>query len=155
MHPIAALGLVFALERDRDVEHRARRAPVRREAALSRSPDTGWSVNLETIAVRRGGTRDATSLARLAELDSASREAGRLVELARSRQGAVLVAEVGGAVVAALDRSRDLLVADPFRDTSAATELLRLRARQLRGDDGRSVPRLRGALRARLRLRTG
>ena len=65
--------------------------------------------------------RDAERLDELAQLDSA-----------RPLSGAALVAEVDGAAVAALELDSGRAVADPFRPTAKALDLLRVRAAQLR-----------------------
>lgn len=153
MHPVPALGLAFALERERDLSEQAKRAPLRRDVALARSTDAVSRSGLDSITVRRARVADATGLRRLAELDDASAD---LAALARSgREEPLLVAEAGGSIVAAFDPSRGLLVADPFRHTAAAAELLRVRARQLRGDHARTLLPLRAMVRGRLRPRTG
>lgn len=156
MHPVPALGLASVLERERHLSKRARRAALRPDVALARSTDADSRSGLDSITVRRARAGDAPGLRRLAELDGASSDADRLADLARSgRERPLLVAEVGGGIVAALDPSRGLLVADPFRHTAAATELLRVRARQLGDDHARASLPLRALVRARLRPRTG
>jgi hypothetical protein len=146
MHPVPSIGLALALERERAVVAQTRRASIRREAEIPQlRPST------EAITLRRARAADAAALSTLAQLDGASPDADRLSALARDGgEGAVLVAEAGGTIVAALDLTHGLLVADPFRHTFAAAELLRERARQLEG--GRSR---RGwfPLAARLRAR--
>ena len=72
-----------------------------------------------TVRIAEGG--DERTLARLAALDSAAMPVGR-----------TLLAEVDGEVIAALPVAGGAAVADPFRRTSAAIELLELRAAQLR-----------------------
>jgi hypothetical protein len=97
---------------------------LHREAPLARIS--------ETIAIRPAGPADGPALAALAEMDSAPGAAARLPRLAAdSSEGAVLVADVDGHPVAALDVARDAAVADPFERTARIVELLRLRARQL------------------------
>jgi len=96
------------------------------------------------IVVRMLGADDGASLRRLIERDSADAPQGRL-----------LGAELDGELVAAVSLGDGAVVADPFRATAAAVELLALRAQQLRG--GRrerprrrfhipKLPRARGAL---------
>jgi hypothetical protein len=86
----------------------------------------------EAVAIRAAGPADAKALAALAETDSAPRAAARLARLAADpAEGAVLVADIDGHPVAALDVARDNAVADPFEPTARIVELLRLRARQL------------------------
>ena len=74
------------------------------------------------VTVRMGGDCDAPTLTRLAALDSAP-----------VPRGPTLVAEIDGEAVAALPIAGGPPVADPFRRTSAAIELLELRAAQIRG----------------------
>jgi hypothetical protein len=71
------------------------------------------------IAIRLATEADNSHLIQLAALDSAA-----------APRGPVLVADLDGEIVAAqaLDRSRG--IADPFRHTAYARELLELRARQ-------------------------
>jgi len=65
---------------------------------------------------------DAPDLLRLAQLDSAE-----------PLTDPILVAEVSGRLTAALSLPEDRVIADPFVLTGATIELLRARARQLRG----------------------
>jgi hypothetical protein len=74
----------------------------------------------EAVTLRYAFPDDASALARLAALDSASVPAGQL-----------LVAEVGGELWAALSLSDGGAIADPFRRTVALVALLRERAAQL------------------------
>lgn len=150
MHPVPSIGIALALERQRDVTTKTRRAPLHRDATLS---DRRSASN--TLVVRRARPGDAEALSVLAELDGASPDARRLATAARSGEDPALVAETRGAIVAALDVSRDLLVADPFRHTSEAREVLWLRARQLQGERGAGRLGFRAAVRSRLRPRTG
>jgi hypothetical protein len=71
------------------------------------------------IAIRRADASDAQALWRLAALDNAP---------APHAGPDVLVAEVGGRIVAAVDRDR--AIADPFQRTAELVELLSLRAAQ-------------------------
>jgi hypothetical protein len=75
------------------------------------------------IGIRVLGEDDRDELGRLAEIDSASALHG-------SRN---LGAEVDGKLIAAVSLDDGRLVADPFRLSGEAVELLRLRARQLGG----------------------
>jgi hypothetical protein len=88
------------------------------------------------VVIRAARGSDGAALEDLARLDSQ-----------RPLGGDVLVAEQGGAVVAAL--AGDRVIADPFRRTSDVIALLRLRAgrtRPQRRQRGRArVPRLRAA----------
>ncbi len=94
----------------------------------------------EPIEVRLLGEADRAPIERLAARDSASAPPGKL-----------LGAEVAGALVAALSLDDGSLIADPFRPTRPAIELLRLRAAQL--GPGERRRRLRPTLRRRFRSR--
>ena len=95
------------------------------------------------VTVRVADQRDASTLARLAALDSAP-----------IPMGPALVAEVDGEAIATIPIAGGPAVADPFRRTSAAIELLELRAAQIRGRGGTVVApasygeRLRALIRA-------
>ena len=71
------------------------------------------------IAIRRATDADNSTLLRLAALDSAP-----------APRGPVLVADLGGEIVAAHSLTRARSIADPFRPTADIRELLELRARQ-------------------------
>ncbi|MEA2438810.1 MAG: hypothetical protein QOH76_234 [Thermoleophilaceae bacterium] len=71
------------------------------------------------IAIRPATEADSPMLLRLAALDSAA-----------APRGPVLVADIGGEVVAARSLSGARSIADPFRPTAEIRELLDLRARQ-------------------------
>ena len=73
------------------------------------------------IAIRRARPEDARAVRELSELDSA-----------RPLAGDVLLAEVGGRPVAAVDVATGKAVADPFVPSEPAVSLLRTRAHQLR-----------------------
>jgi hypothetical protein len=73
------------------------------------------------ITLRFALPADAESIERLAQLDSR-----------RSPRGAVLVAEIGGELWAALSLDDQRAVADPFRPTGELVALLVERGRQLR-----------------------
>ena len=73
------------------------------------------------VTVRMADDGDAGAIARLAALDSAG-----------FPPGPTLVAEVDGEPAAALPVAGGPAVADPFRRTAAAIEMLELRAAQLR-----------------------
>ena len=91
------------------------------------------------IVIRRAEPADAAALRRVAALDSA-----------RVPDGALLVAEVDGAVRAALSVTTGEHVSDPFFPTSELVELLATRA-----DTVRATAHVRGErTRARLALRT-
>jgi hypothetical protein len=93
------------------------------------------------VAIRAAGPADGPALAELAEIDGDPRAAARFEQL--TGDGVVLVADLQGRPAAALDVERDTAVADPFEPTAALVDLLRVRARQLRGGRGRRAWRLR------------
>jgi hypothetical protein len=95
----------------------------------------------DSLVIRPARDADLAQLHDLAELDSAQPLTGR-----------VLVAVVDGGLWAALAHDDGRVVADPFRPTASAVELLRLRAAQLRAAEGRP-PRRGLALRAGRRAR--
>ena len=95
------------------------------------------SLSREMLTVRRFQQGDIDALRRLAELDSQ--------ELPH---GAVLVAEVGDELVAALPLDGGKVLADPFRPTASIVELLRLRASQLEGETRSPLRSWLGALSA-------
>ena len=76
-----------------------------------------------TVVIRRAAEADAPAVARLAALDSA-----------RVPRGDLLLALVEGAPWAALSLDDGRAVADPFRPSSEAVDLLRIRAAQLRDE---------------------
>lgn len=80
------------------------------------------------VAIRQADDADAAAVARLAALDSAA-----------SPHGTVLLALVDGEPWAALAVEDGHHVADPFRSSAQAVELLRLRAAQLRAGARRAV----------------
>ena len=71
------------------------------------------------ITVRRATAADEASIAYIAALDSSA-----------APRGEVLVADVGGEIVAARSLTKPRGIADPFRQTADISELLELRARQ-------------------------
>jgi hypothetical protein len=71
------------------------------------------------IAIRLATEADNSHLIQLAALDSAA-----------APRGPVLVADLDGEIVAAHSLTRHRSIADPFRPTAYARELLELRARQ-------------------------
>ncbi len=73
------------------------------------------------LVIRRGTEQDAAALARLAALDSA-----------KPLRGEALIAFVHGEPWAAISLEDGRVVADPFRPSSTAAELVRLRAAHLR-----------------------
>jgi hypothetical protein len=96
-----------------------------------------------SITLRPAAAADAGALERLAELDSS-----------RAPRGDVLVAEVDGAIWAAMSVDDRHTVADPFRPTLDLVRLLRQRVGSTPGDGllpaGREahLSRARGARRA-------
>lgn len=79
------------------------------------------------VVIRLADAADGPQLKLLSDLDSAEPPAGP-----------VLLAELGGAPVAALPLNGGAAIADPFLPTRDLVELLRLRARQLSSPQGRS-----------------
>ena len=84
-------------------------------------PTQSVDAHSPALTLRYAVPADADALARLAELDSS-----------RAPRGVVLVAEVGGAVWAAISLDDHHAIADPFRPTGELVALLLERARQLR-----------------------
>jgi hypothetical protein len=76
---------------------------------------------ISSLNIRAAGPGDQRAIERLALLDDSRRPRGEL-----------LLAEAGDELVAALPVRGGRAVADPFRPTAKAIELLALRARQLR-----------------------
>jgi len=97
-------------------------APPRRAAPLVRLPRKRRRVRSDAdVVIRFARPRDHGALRDLEALD------GRTLP-----EGARLVAELDGVVVAAIDVGEGTVVADPFVCTANAVALLRVRARQLR-----------------------
>jgi hypothetical protein len=84
------------------------------------------------VVIRAASDADLPVLHDLAELDSAAPLTGR-----------VLVALVAGRPWAAVGVDDGRVIADPFRPSGAAAELLRLRLAQLRDAEGRGTRRAR------------
>ena len=76
----------------------------------------------DPILIRLATDSDAAAIARLAELDSSP-----------APDGALLVAEVGGELRAALRVDDHAVIADPFQRTSGLIALLAARAEHLGG----------------------
>jgi hypothetical protein len=74
----------------------------------------------ETLTIRLAGSADRAALGRLAQLDSAP----------APKHVAMLVAEVGGELRAALPLDGGRAIADPFRPTAELVAILAERARQ-------------------------
>ena len=76
------------------------------------------------VLVRHATERDVPHIGVLARLDDR-----------RLPAGPYLVAELDGVIVAAIATESEIVVADPFRRTLEAAELLRMRAKQLRASE--------------------
>jgi hypothetical protein len=76
----------------------------------------------DPILIRHATERDATAIARLAALDSSP-----------APDGALLVAEVGGELRAALRIDDHAVIADPFHPTTGIVGLLATRAETVAG----------------------
>ena len=109
----------------RDLAQFAERERRSREQAYSEE-----RVSDDRIWVRLAAPGDAGALLRLAALDSQPLP-----------DGAKLVADLGGELVAAVPLAGGPAIADPFRPTADLVELMRLRAAQLTGT-GRRARRL-------------
>lgn len=119
---------------DAETDERARNA---RHLRALRGSWRGSSAPEGSLTVRPLGDADHARVARLAALDS------RLVP-----QGRLLGAETAGALVAAMSLDTGETIADPFRRSTEARELLAVRARQLQAAEGGSHGRrLLGSLR--------
>jgi putative ubiquitin-RnfH superfamily antitoxin RatB of RatAB toxin-antitoxin module len=94
------------------------------------------------FTIRLAGDQDAAALRRLAELDSRRELAGR-----------VLIAIHDEVPIAALSIDEGRTVADPFRRTSIALTLLRMRASALTSYE--RTPSLRERIRAGTRVAHG
>ncbi len=79
----------------------------------------------DVVVIRPAHENELAELHDLAELDSAA-----------PLTGPVLVAAVQGALWAALALDDGRVIADPFRPTAGAVELLRVRVAQLRAAEG-------------------
>jgi hypothetical protein len=78
------------------------------------------SIQAEPVLMRRATSADSARIWELARLDNR-----------RMPAGPHLVAEVSGEIVAAFSLSTSAVVADPFRPTSDAVAMLKLRANQV------------------------
>ena len=95
---------------------------LRREAAKGKRASRVQADAPEgKLTLRSFAARDIDGIQRLARLDSK-----------RVPSGPVLVAEVGGDLVAALPLNGGPVLADPFKPTASIVELLRMRAAQLK-----------------------
>jgi hypothetical protein len=109
----------LAREHALDLRSAARHARFGRRAFSS-----AQAGSTDDVTIRVASPADHDALERLAQLDSRPTPAGY-----------VLVAEVGGELLAAVPVAGGESVADPFRPTAALTSLLFLRARQLRAGE--------------------
>jgi hypothetical protein len=89
-----------------------------------------------TVVIRRAVEADRAAVERLAALDSA-----------RAPRGDLLLALVDDVPWAALSLDHDRAVADPFRPSGEAVDLLRIRAAQLRAAHAGYLRGVRRALR--------
>ena len=117
-------GLTAALAASRHAEMleeaRTRRGVLfGRRRGRAAGPSTRWA----SLTVRLATSADRPALERLAALDGAE----------TPPSGPVLIGSMMARPVAALSLSDGHVVADPFAPTFELVELLRLRARQLRG----------------------
>jgi len=88
----------------------------------------------DPVLVRRATASDTARIRALARLDDR-----------RMPAGPFLVAEMGGETMAAMSLSTRDVVADPFRRTGDAADMLRLRAEQLAKQAARAEARQRRA----------
>jgi hypothetical protein len=126
MHPLLAASLANSLSRDRVGAARSRRAAKAAKVAKVAAADASAAAE---VVIRRATAADAPALARLGALNGDRRAGEALARHAAAHE--VLVAEVDGALEAALAVDDGLAVADPFRPSAVHAELLALRARQL------------------------
>jgi hypothetical protein len=101
---------------------RARRATLRVLAGDGSDASRGVTRHWTPVVIRLAVAADEEPLRRLAHLDSA-----------RPLNGQTLLAEQGGAIIAAVSLTDAAAVADPFTQSADALALLRLRAQQLQG----------------------
>ena len=88
-------------------------------------------MSVSEITIRPAQPSDADELVRLAELDSQ-----------RPPTGDVLLGEVCGRLVAAIEAATDRTLADPFRPTADVIDLLRLRSSGNARTPRRALPAL-------------
>ena len=116
----SSLSGALAADREREIREKTRNAWQRRQRG--------------DLKVRTATDDDAPSLLRLARLDSQG----------RPPSGTIIVAEDGGAIVAAMAVKDGATIADPFRSTAPIVAMLRLRVEQLNGTGPRHTrPSLR------------
>jgi hypothetical protein len=111
----------IAADRLRAAEGARKALAARARRAASRWPDA--------VSVRLARPTDDRELQELAELDSG-----------RVPAGTVLVAEVQGALRAAISIETGVVVADPFSRTATLVDLLALRAAQVRTELAHPAP---------------
>ena len=111
----------------------------------------------DPITVRLAHPDDLMSLRRLVDRDGGGAGTRHmLLDLTKAGHPArVLIASAGGEAVAALHIDSGHSVADPFVESRAALELLRTRARQLRGSQRRRYRRRLAAGLSQLRPGAG
>lgn len=88
------------------------------------------------LIIRRLGPDDVEALERLAQRDSATVPVGTVYAAVAP----------GGSFLAAISLESRALIADPFRPTAQAAKLLRVWARQLRGESRRGARRARALI---------
>jgi len=107
-----------------------RRAGAARNRTLSQHRPEPARTDIRSVTLRFAGAADEDALRRVAQLDSAA-----------PPQQPILLAEVGGQLLAALSVVDGTVVADPFHRTADLVVLLRARARQLHGETRARRPR--------------
>jgi hypothetical protein len=112
-----------------------RRAERRLAVRSARTPADTQSA-ADPITIRRATAADRATVQRLAALDSAPAPAGE-----------VLLAEVAGQALGAIEIASGAAIADPFRPTAELVELLRVQTARLRAAANPRRPRLRLRLR--------
>jgi hypothetical protein len=112
MHP--AFSEMMLRDNERELRRNVRYAHV------SQGLEQATALQAEPVALRLSRAQDDVALDRLAQLDSRPTPTGPHV-----------VAEIGGAIVAALPLGSGPALADPFRRTDNLIPLLELRANQL------------------------
>jgi hypothetical protein len=128
MHTSSPLSGAIAADRERALRGKARTAWQRRRH--------------RALQIRAATEADAPALVRLARLDSS-----------RPPSGTIILAEDDGNVVAAMSVEDGATIANPFHATASIVAMLRIRAKQLRGDAAPS--HRRPTLRSLRRLRPG
>jgi hypothetical protein len=134
------LNLTQSEVRTKEQLKRAELARLRRRAAASQGPASGWETG-STLVIRGARRDDEAAIHRLAQLEGRRLDGSQL-----------LVAELDGEVLAALPLTGKEPVADPFEPTAQLVEMLKVRAGQLR--DG-APPKRRLRARLALALRSG